>query len=49
MVIEVKVSTEGLDLEWLALISEARNLGIEVEEIRKFLQKSSTDQTDPLK
>ncbi|KAB7707344.1 DNA-binding anti-repressor SinI [Bacillus aerolatus] len=27
-----------LDQEWVALIKEAKNLGISIEEIREFLQ-----------
>ncbi|MFC7321839.1 anti-repressor SinI family protein [Halobacillus campisalis] len=27
-----------LDVEWVELIEEARNLGLSVEEIREFLQ-----------
>lgn len=37
--IEVRTSIEGLDMEWLELIKEAKKLGIEKEEIREFLNK----------
>nr|WP_295973740.1 anti-repressor SinI family protein [uncultured Bacillus sp.] len=34
---EIQNITKQLDLEWLQLIQEAKNLGIEKEEIREFL------------
>lgn len=49
MVIEVNVSNENLDLEWLALISEAKQLGIEKEEVRKFLNDCSINETNLVK
>lgn len=30
-----------LDEEWIALILEAKNLGLEIEEIQTFLQQDS--------
>jgi DNA-binding transcriptional MerR regulator len=33
-----------LDTEWILLIKEALNLGIEKEEIRSFLAKGSSQQ-----
>jgi antagonist of SinR len=44
MVIEVKVSIEGLDTEWMELIKEAKKLGLEKEEIREFFSKGSINQ-----
>lgn len=39
--IEVKEHKEGLDIEWLRLILEAKKLGIQKEELREFLKKGS--------
>lgn len=44
MVIEVKANTAGLDSEWMRLILEAKKLGIELEEIRKFLHNKSNEE-----
>ncbi len=38
---DVKGSMEGLDREWVALILEAKELGLSCEEIREFLGQSS--------
>jgi antagonist of SinR len=37
---EQSVKIEGIDVEWLQLIMEAKNLGLEKEEIRKFLHNN---------
>lgn len=34
---DIEIKEQELDLEWIQLIQEARNLGIEIEEIREFL------------
>jgi antagonist of SinR len=34
---EIESNEQKLDLEWIQLIKEAKNLGIEKEEIREFL------------
>ncbi|MBT2688466.1 anti-repressor SinI family protein [Bacillus sp. ISL-47] len=31
---------DGIDMEWMELILEAKNLGLEKEEIREFLHKN---------
>jgi DNA-binding transcriptional MerR regulator len=41
-VIESKVLGEELDNEWVQLIREAKNLGIEMDEIRNFLSTQGT-------
>lgn len=46
MVIEVKANTIGLDSEWMRLILEAKRLGIELEEIREFLNNNSIEQNN---
>lgn len=46
MVIEVKENIEGLDIEWMELIKEAKKLGIKKEEIREFLSKNSLNQVN---
>ncbi|MCU1807642.1 anti-repressor SinI family protein [Cytobacillus firmus] len=40
MLTEQNVKVEGIDLEWLQLIMEAKNLGLQKEEIREFLHKN---------
>ncbi|GIN63750.1 hypothetical protein J27TS8_37430 [Robertmurraya siralis] len=42
--IEMKGRIEGLDMEWLELIKEAKKLGIKKEEIREFLAKNTVKQ-----
>ncbi|GLB59932.1 anti-repressor SinI family protein [Cytobacillus sp. NCCP-133] len=37
---EPSVKVEGIDMEWLQLIMKAKNLGLEKEEIRKFLHNN---------
>ncbi|MCS0790858.1 anti-repressor SinI family protein [Cytobacillus firmus] len=37
---EQNVKIEGIDLEWLQLIMEAKNLGLQKEEIREFLHNN---------
>jgi DNA-binding transcriptional MerR regulator len=37
----VNTSEKALDMEWFELILEARNLGINIEEIKEFLNESS--------
>jgi DNA-binding transcriptional MerR regulator len=32
-----------LDKEWIYLISEAKRMGIPIDEVRKFLQRPATD------
>mgnify|MGYP000952655472 CR=1 FL=1 len=44
---EVESKEQQLDLEWIQLIKEAKNLGIEKEEIREFLS-SQTEQKELL-
>jgi antagonist of SinR len=46
MVIEVKENIEGLDIEWMELIKEAKKLGIKKEEIREFLSKNALNQVN---
>lgn len=40
MLTEQNVKVEGIDLEWLELIMEAKNLGLQKEEIREFLHNN---------
>lgn len=40
----MKGRIEGLDMEWLELIKEAKKLGIKKEEIREFLAKNTVKQ-----
>ncbi|WP_328589309.1 anti-repressor SinI family protein [Litchfieldia alkalitelluris] len=35
----VKEVEKGLDVEWIALILEAKNLGLSVEDVQSFLLK----------
>ncbi|MBU8880510.1 anti-repressor SinI family protein [Bacillus sp. FJAT-29790] len=43
--IKTKVTTEGIDSEWLQLILEAKNMGMQKEEILAYLSnKSAKDQ-----
>lgn len=44
IVIEAKVHVEGLDTEWMQMILEAKQLGIDKEEIREFLNANKSDQ-----
>lgn len=37
---EQNVKVKGIDLEWLQLIMEAKNLGLQKEEIREFLHNN---------
>ncbi|WP_082341334.1 anti-repressor SinI family protein [Sporosarcina globispora] len=37
---EQNVKVDGIDLEWLQLIMEAKNLGLKKEEIREFLHNN---------
>lgn len=37
---EQNVKIEEIDLEWLQLIMEAKNLGLQKEEIREFLHNN---------
>ncbi|WP_084028979.1 anti-repressor SinI family protein [Bacillus sp. J33] len=37
---EQSVKVEGIDMEWLQLIMEAKNLGLEKEDIREFLHNN---------
>lgn len=37
---EQNVKIEGIDMEWLQLIMEAKNLGLEKEEIIEFLHNN---------
>lgn len=48
MVIEVKANIVGLDSEWMKLILEAKRLGIELEEIREFLNLNSVEQENQM-
>jgi len=41
-VLEAKVNTSELDLEWLQLIMEAKNLGIEKNEIIDYLNNNES-------
>lgn len=38
----IQVENEELDEEWVCLILLAREMGIAIEDIRKFLEKSSS-------
>lgn len=40
MLTEQNIMVEGIDLEWLQLIMEAKNLGLQKEEIREFLHNN---------
>ncbi|MFE8697321.1 anti-repressor SinI family protein [Cytobacillus sp. FJAT-53684] len=42
--VEIKSKVEGIDTEWVKLMVEAKNLGIEKEKIREFLMKNSVKQ-----
>lgn len=35
--VETKIDRHGLDTEWVQLIMEAKNAGLKIEEIKKFL------------
>ena len=37
---EKNIKVEEIDLEWLQLIMEAKNLGLQKEEIREFLHNN---------
>ncbi|KAF0820621.1 MULTISPECIES: anti-repressor SinI family protein [unclassified Cytobacillus] len=37
---EKNIKVEEVDLEWLQLIMEAKNLGLQKEEIREFLHNN---------
>ncbi|MBN8202415.1 anti-repressor SinI family protein [Bacillus sp. NTK034] len=39
--INTKVQTEQLDQDWVQLIIEAKNLGIEKEELKRFFLENS--------
>lgn len=39
-VFKTEASIEGIDMEWMQLILEAKELGLDQEEIRKFLQSN---------
>ncbi|MCS0824396.1 anti-repressor SinI family protein [Cytobacillus firmus] len=39
---EQNVKIEEIDLEWMQLIMEAKNLGLQKEEIREFLHNNRT-------
>ncbi|WP_338451205.1 anti-repressor SinI family protein [Niallia oryzisoli] len=39
---EGKEQSIEYDIEWIELITEAKNLGIEMEEIRNFFAQSNT-------
>jgi antagonist of SinR len=39
-VLNTKASIEGIDMEWVQLILEAKKLGLDKEEIREFLQSN---------
>ncbi|WP_113883118.1 MULTISPECIES: anti-repressor SinI family protein [Cytobacillus] len=41
---EQNVKVEGIDLEWLQLIMEAKNLGLQREEIREFLHNNRANE-----
>lgn len=41
---EANETVEELDVEWMRLIIEAKNLGIQKEEIRQFLSESSVNE-----
>ncbi|WP_083953991.1 anti-repressor SinI family protein [Cytobacillus eiseniae] len=36
----MKVRMEGIDIEWLQLILEAKNMGINKEEIKEFFTQN---------
>ncbi|WP_134702645.1 anti-repressor SinI family protein [Ammoniphilus sp. YIM 78166] len=38
---DAKGNIEGLDMEWVALILEAKELGLSCEDIREFLGQST--------
>ncbi|URM32341.1 anti-repressor SinI family protein [Cytobacillus firmus] len=40
MLTEQNVKIDGIDLEWLQLIMEAKNLGLQKEEVREFLHNN---------
>lgn len=40
MLTEQSVKIDEIDLEWLQLIMEAKNLGLQKEEIREFLHNN---------
>lgn len=40
MLTEQNVKIDGIDLEWMQLIMEAKNLGLQKEEIREFLHNN---------
>ncbi|WP_083991128.1 anti-repressor SinI family protein [Alkalihalobacillus pseudalcaliphilus] len=37
---------EGLDVEWLSLISEAKRLGLTLEEVRDYINNSKKRPTE---
>jgi|UPI000554C3D6 hypothetical protein len=41
-VVKTMKMVEGLDQEWMDLILEARNLGIEMEMVRNFFMQNGT-------
>lgn len=43
IVIEASVYVEGLDTEWMQMILEAKQLGIDKEEIKEFLNRNKSD------
>jgi DNA-binding transcriptional MerR regulator len=45
---KIEMKDKELDLEWIQLIQEARNLGIEIEEIREFLSSQREEETETL-
>ncbi|MBB6447349.1 anti-repressor SinI family protein [Bacillus benzoevorans] len=45
---KIESKENELDLEWIQLIQEARNLGIEIEEIREFLSSQKETETERL-
>jgi len=38
-VINSQLFTEELDLEWIQLINEAKNIGMNLQEVREFLRR----------
>jgi len=38
---DLKGNVEGLDMEWVSLILEAKEMGLSCEEIREFLGQST--------
>lgn len=42
--IKTDKSVEDIDIEWLQLILEAKEIGIPIEEIRTYLQQNQTHQ-----